>query len=568
VSAFDAAVQDMMIENDCIAPRAMHPRSDMWVYVYLSIKTSPLLVRNAYYQSALGLLTFRYTDGYLLYYDSYGQQPEVMDQFPRPPVMDLQKLFGTSGSRLSSVSLSNTDLGPSAVRRRSVHARAIGDLGPALSDHAFMMTTADGAYETTDPDGHVSTRARYVGFTRSRVSDRREVPYPEYIEWQDEIVTSLRGLVAQSALFDRFAEAIDRPDDVTPENILLDIVPSDFVDLDDEDRTELVIEDLSLPVEEGVFVCRANGDDYDVQVVWNVERRKYILSSTDLDRRFVRPEGLGGQSRTLLGHINREQAFRIVPRCKKNDYSIYANGRFFRPRLPLGSRSTTGNPELLRLLIPCSTLATIANEKGRPESAGEFGWESGSLFHLIDTLGSGSGLEFYMTGIDLLVCDDAGANEIADFLALASTNRRVIAIHAKVPAKYSPLSASVLHEVSSQAVKSLGWIQPYFIGMPPNIAKWREPWRASGIGEVPDRLRLGTGTPTEVWDRFRSALQDPQWTREIWIVVGNGPSVSQLDEERRASDIKAHVVQLLYLLQSTWDSVQSVGNTLRVFTSA
>jgi hypothetical protein len=44
--------------------------------------------------------------------------------------------------------------------------------------------------------------------------------------------------------------------------------------------------------------------------------------------------------------------------------------------------------------------------------------------------------------------------------------------------------------------------------------------------------------------------------------------VSQLDEERRASDIKAHVVQLLYLLQSTWDSVQSVGNTLRVFTSA
>jgi hypothetical protein len=166
---------------------------------------------------------------------------------------------------------------------------------------------------------------------------------------------------------------------------------------------------------------------------------------------------------------------------------------------------------------------------------------------------------------DVLVCDDM-CTEIADFIGLDSASRRVVAIHAKAFSASKPLSASALQEVSAQALKNLGFLQPYPYGTPPNLRRWNGPWR-SRAGTVKSRIRRGSGTPTELWRQFREALVDPQATREVWLMLGQGPSQMRLRQGSRKAQPKAEVIQMLFSLQATWGAVSSVGARLRVLSS-
>jgi hypothetical protein len=61
---------------------------------------------------------------------------------------------------------------------------------------------------------------------------------------------------------------------------------------------------------------------------------------------------------------------------------------------------------------------------------------------------------------EILVCNDVGAPEIADFFALSETTKKIVMIHAKKASEGSKLSASSFHEVCSQAVRYLGFFNP------------------------------------------------------------------------------------------------------------
>jgi hypothetical protein len=225
---------------------------------------------------------------------------------------------------------------------------------------------------------------------------------------------------------------------------------------------------------------------------------------------------------------------------------------------------SSDNPDLLRLIEGVPELGRIASEKGPDGSASGAGWANSSAFAFIDSCGAGSSLGDEMQ-FDLLVCDDMGT-EIADFIGLDSSSGRVVAIHAKAFSTVKPLSAGALQEVSAQAVKNLGFLQPYPYGRPPNLQRWSGPWR-SRAGTVTSRIRRGSGTPTELWSRFRKALVDPQVTREVWIMMGQGPSQSRLRAESRKTQPKAEVIQMLFSLQATWGAVSSIGARLRVLSS-
>jgi hypothetical protein len=268
---------------------------------------------------------------------------------------------------------------------------------------------------------------------------------------------------------------------------------------------------------------------------------------------------------SLLSYLNREQAFRVIPVGGRGAaYCIYASRRFYKPRLPLGPTTSSDNPDLLRLVEAVTELGVIPSEKGPDNSASEAGWAAGSLFAFIDSCGSASKLADDMR-FDVLVCDDGGT-EIADFIGLDLTNGRVVAIHAKAFKVAKPLSASALQEVSAQALKNLGFLQPYPYGTPPNLQRWSRPWR-SRAGRVTSRVRRGSGTPNHLWNQFREALIDPQVTREVWIMMGQGPSQARLREESRKAQPKAEVIQMLFSLQATWGAVSSVGARLRVLSS-
>jgi hypothetical protein len=95
----------------------------------------------------------------------------------------------------------------------------------------------------------------------------------------------------------------------------------------------LSIDELCLEVDAGgAFECHANGKPYRVQVSWNAQTGNYLLDSADLDAAYVMKNTLGlRRALALIAFLNREQAFRIIPRSRGQDYSVYSRGRFYRP---------------------------------------------------------------------------------------------------------------------------------------------------------------------------------------------------------------------------------------------
>lgn len=573
------AIQREWEEYDFVAPSVISPYPFTRLHPYIAIRNSRLLLRKTYFEYEIGLTIYRRIRNYLFFYDSQGKVPRPLTSEHRVDDQALTRLYAGATARLNSVSLLNTNLSRQSSRRRVVDAYSIAELAPDLADHSHYASAVSG--QTQAPDwAAVPTLKRYVGFTHGRVSDRvgETTPFADYMRWLDYIADALDDQhVEPLPVFDRFAEVIGTPDDPTPTNILLDF-DQELFDYTSKGVTKaLDIQDLCMEVSNGVFVCDANRDSHEVTVRWDAALRRYSLESSTLDRSVSMKNALGNRrAQTLLPYLNREQAFRIVPASIAKNHCVYVGGRFCRARRPLWGSARSSRFDLLQILEPIPELATIKDEKERsvkergekekeaPVPSG--GWESGTLFSLVDTLGSGTAMAPAFDGVNFLVCDDMGT-EIADFIALSESRRRAIAIHAKAFRIPKPLSASALHEVSSQAVKNLAYFQPYFVGEPKNLDRWDGPWRGSRR-EVSWRIRRGGRiTARGAWNKIRTALLDPQTVREVWLVLGQGLSRTKLDAERQKQKPAPEVIQMLYLLQAIWSSVSSLGCRLRVFCS-
>ena len=95
------------------------------------------------------------------------------------------------------------------------------------------------------------------------------VEFDEFNEWLEELAVSLGDTSTKPLrVFDRYAEVVHRPSDVTPKNILLDFNPSDFLDGDDAPTGELSIDDRCIDISGNQFTITANGDEFPVAIVW------------------------------------------------------------------------------------------------------------------------------------------------------------------------------------------------------------------------------------------------------------------------------------------------------------
>lgn len=569
LDALAEAVEKEWNEFDFDLQPALAPDESTRVHPYIAIGNSPLALRKAFTEYELGVTVYRRVGKYLFFFDSQGITPEELSSFQQISTASLQRLYAGVEARITAVSLRNTSLGRQSARRRLLQAYAVDELAPDLSDHGHFASTATGV-TNAPPWSANPTLTRYVGFTKARISDRAggRTPFGEYVQWLDYIATALDDTSAEPlTVFDRYAEVLETPSDTTPTSILLDFNPEDFEERVGGEHAALMIDDLCLPVSNGRFQCTANARTYDVSIAWDSERLAYRLTCPDMDHAFVMRQTLGNRAaESVVGYLNREQAFRVIPASASGDYSIYSGGRFYRPRLALWGRVPSRRFDLLQILEAVPRLSQIASEKGAASSATAAGWADDSLFGLIDRQGAETAMASHFQGVSLMVCDDMGT-EIADFVAVDEAGRRVVAIHAKAFPQAKPLSAGALHEISSQALKNLGYLQPYFVGEPKNLNRWANQWRGSQ-GRVSTRIRHGgPATPRAAWDRIRDVLLDPQSTREVWLVLGQGLSKGDLDAERQKKRPKAEVVQLLYSLQSTWSSVSSLGARFRVFCS-
>ncbi len=519
----------------------------------------PPLRTGTFIEPEFGYTLIHRSGDLLFVYDARGATPGVIGRSFRPLRPDeLQSLFPNGPSSLTSVSLLNTDIGRQAARSRQVRAAAIDELAPDLADYAFVCSIAEGYTEIED-----RRFRRYLGLSRSRITDYRptELDYKTYAAWLKTLETQLGGGARAVSTFDRYAQPVPTPSDTSPVHVLLDIDPASFRRRDGEGTTTpLELEGTAIEIDNDTLAIEANGETHGATLSWDPIMSRYHLESSTLqDELFV--EG-SGEARELVSFINEEQALRVVPATRT---AIYAHGHFFKPVIPL---RRTGAFQLLDILQPVDELATVGSEKG--DAIIDDDWSADCVFGLISALNPTSAreapdpLKALLAEPDMLLCTDLGT-EVADFIV--TQGNRVVFMHAKASRDRRLYSASALHDVASQAIKNLPYLQPLAEIRPPT-GSWIRPWKhPSGNGQT-NRLRVGTySSAPEMWSRVREITSTPTGEREVWLVLGQSLSKEAVIRQAEKSKRVPEAIQVFSLLQTTWGAVSQLGARLRVFCS-
>jgi superfamily II DNA or RNA helicase len=572
--SFDAFLTDLLgklDEDDSVLIGSTRPDQHTFILMYARCHTSPLLFDQTFLEFGLGYTVIRESGGWVFCYDTSGMTPLYLQENARhvPPAL-LERLLPQGRTRVSQVSLLNSDLGNFSVRRRSISARAVEDMAPGLADYSHFCSTISGSVES----GQNQIRRRYVGFTRGRVSQMTSDPirYRDYVDWLESIAAELNSNQTIGAeLLNRYAAFQDAPAKPNPIHILLDIedIQNEYVALDSLGQGEfkpMQFDDACCDISKGRFECEVNGKKIPVDITYRSDRKRFELKSSGLDQHYVHQRARAERRQSILSFLNSRQAFRVI----MDDGSIYAHGQFYKSRVPLWGRASDNRIDLANILIPSTGLTVLTSEKGHKNQTGwthTDRWQPGSVFDYIDGNGQTSSL-FTSQAFqpDILICDDLG-NELADFIAVQQSPPRIALIHAKYTSSSDKrVSASGFHDVCGQAVKNLGVLNPQWDGSKNNTKGWLDKWTVSGIGEVDRRIRFNqTGIPdNRLWQEIQKVVRHPAATREVWIVMGGGLSRSVFETERKKTKPLGEVIQFIYLLQSTWSSVSTVGGLLKV----
>jgi hypothetical protein len=307
-------------------------------------------------------------------------------------------------------------------------------------------------------------------------------------------------------------------------------------------------------VTKGEFFGEIDGRSFGATIHYDSDKNRFEIKSSQLGAATV---FTGNNSSTpLLDYLNKTQRFRLLL-----DSSVtYAKGAFYKPNL-LPWRGGGDRINIERIVTGCDALKGTTSEKGDLT-----GWHSGSVFGTIEDKTKVFTDAAWMP--EILVCNDVGSPEIADFFALCTKTKKIVMIHAKNARKGSTMSASAFHDVCSQAIRYLGFFNPA-----DNRAKLTTP-QISGswcpdANKYKSRKRLIWTPPGQTAAKvnkiFRTSLSDPTFGREVWMVIGNGLSQAAFKKAVAKSDPKPNEREMSYLFQSTWSSIASVGASLRVF---
>jgi superfamily II DNA or RNA helicase len=541
------------------------PSVDSRVIVSVDCENSPYLRNHCFLECDLHVAVIREYQDYVGFFESSGATPKDWDECHVIGTADtktLRRLFSSGGgSRITSVSLKNTNLGTSVIRSRTITAVSIASTVPGFDDHAQVCTTAEG-YSDEIVGGKVR---RYVGFGSGRVSQSSVgyVPLAEYMQWLDGIDSILQSAGSTIPALARYALEAPIPDDPQARSVLFDLedIKEEYKTVDDKALIEF--EGMCVPVEDQRFELKANSRNVTGTIQFIPASGRYLIKSPDI-------EALYRTSNrelpvNLVKYFNHTQAFRILPNTWT---SIYVNGQFYKPMMRVGSKFDKNTYQLGRCLVPDPKIGNTTSEKGVSTRRKGIGWQADSLFGIIDSLGAGSAIESHFGNPDIMVCDDMG-KEAADFILCDSSPKspRVVFIHAKAAAERHECSASALHVVCAQAVKNLGYMA-MFSNDKPNKTKnngWCNKWRDPKIGSVTRRIRRGVQDTQRVWKTVQMTINNPLVEKEVWLFLGQVLSKRVFEEKISQTTPPAEALQAAYLLHATMSDVAAVGAKLKVF---
>jgi superfamily II DNA or RNA helicase len=584
---FQQRFRDELAKSDKAIIYDEKPRADTWLCVYAAYAESELLRGSIFVESRLDYVVARRVDNYLFYYDTTVRRPGYLAEHGTPIEQPrLERIFANKNAQVKGVSLLGADFSIFSPRRRSFSMESLRNAAPGLNDSSFIVSTANVSTqissaaieslgkEKSEKVYEVVSQRWYVGFSRGFLSqtDRIDFAFEDYLLWLDYVHACICLTSRPTAdHLQRFAQFVRAPRRPVARHILLDTIElePDYrfnPDVDSDAVTnlqalpELKISERASEVDsDGKFVVTVNDLPFGGQVNWSKEHSRFEIELGGADR-LIRQGQHDEPVADFVRCVNKHQAFQIL----EDSGLFYSAKRFFRPRVPLWGSGGEERLELSQIIHGIVKLQDAKSEKGSRAVANGTKWEADSLFGMIQRWTIFPEID----PPDLLICDDLGV-EKADFFAIWQEHAsKVVAIHAKHEKKDGAFSASSFHAICAQATKSLWFLSP-FLDHEPDAKKWDEPWRGDGF-EVKSRLFWSKGTLQQSDGpgaslKIRELLRRPSTEREVWLVVGRGLAAEQFEVERKKGKPTAVAMQMLYQLQSCWNSVGALNAQLQIF---
>lgn len=518
--------------------------------------------------------------------------------------------------RITNVSSKNMNLSSRAVRGRVVYAASMADIPAALDEHGHVVSTVTGyngsapqvidhlEYQvsvladelarsgaTTEGPGTGATLVRrYVGIASGHVTEYLPpLRIKAFRTWVQSLANQMDDPARYDRVFSRYAElAVGETVSGAAQNLLLD-----FTELTELYRHRLtgqcVISDdvcadrlgdpYGTPEQPAAqFIMTINDTPYTIAATFNTSSKRYRIECPALDYDFIPIDDRDG---SLIRAINQMQAFTVVPEDRDR---IYAHGSFYAPSLKFGpDRFNPNGFPIGHLLYPSQQFKSKETEKGDKVIGGNR-YQTHSLFGLIDSWKSGfdtaeldldphwvrrsgyvpESLSFSPTA---LIVDDMGC-ECADFIIADTLGRRVVLIHGKASETWRPYSASALQEICAQAQKNTALFSSREPRMPPNITLWDKAHNFNNLSVAKRIRKPNRDTAERIWhDQLAPLLANPLTSREIWLVLGNMLSASEIIAQLKTDRPAAEVLQLTQLLHTTMEAARGVAANLRIFCS-
>lgn len=542
-------------------------------HITLRLMPSPFLSGSLFQTPSLEVTIYAKKNKRLFFFDSAGLWINELDGIgPRVDAKTLRALLPDGHeNNISFMSVKNTDLGPLALRSRSMSARSLDRSGVFMGEHLNVVTRATGYVHPKPVDDGIR---RTVGFSRSRVRDGKgnDLTAQQYSDWCGTVNGQLDAAAQTASIFTRFAAPDTVPADTTPLNILVDMVEMGDQFVAKGQAAAVRIEDLCVAIKEDTgpkalarfrFCLHVDGKEHPVWIDWNAKKGKYWLVSPDLSRIKTKDN----PKISLTRRLNQLQPFRIITRDLAH---TYVGGDFY--RLDLDLTDTRGAASLvLNLVTAIPGLGAVTSEKGVLVDGHVVNWGDGSLFEFLDkALRPDRGPALFGRSFPDLVCDDL-QHEVGDFLGLDETSpsSAAVAIAGKWKSGNPGVSASAFYDVCAQGLKNLAYMKSDGVALPGSDTRFDRSWRLS-TGNPPmtqtvDRKRHGRGSIAfrRAFQRLRAA---PTTDRAIWLVCSGGMlSLAKLKAEFAKPQPEPHVLQFYHLVLSTYSACQSVGVQLRIF---
>ncbi|WP_461189879.1 DEAD/DEAH box helicase [Arthrobacter sp. Z4-13] len=551
LDSFAKQVEDDLACNDRQILSTGSPDEDTRVFLHLSVRNSPILREAAFVEMALGYTVLHWNGEHLFVSDSDGLPESVRSHTISVGAGALVGLL-PSDSTVTSMSLTNNDLSDWSVRSRSLSARDVALVAAEVGDSTFGYSTASG---TLVIEGNKV--GRYTGVKNGRVSDSRSSKghYPELRAWFDELSVALQREDPPASAIARYGLPVTISDPPIAAHVLLDLAQHTFEPLE-EGGDPLVIDCSGGVAEHGQFEVEINGSPIDVSIRWDSALSRFELSSA----RSVPYRSTIDPRSTFWQFVTREQLVKVATAGGL----VYSNRNFW----SMKRRNSSSPDGLLSILETSEELSNVVGEKGHADGAGP--WPSDTVFGQIDDVLLPQALGTEST----VLCTDLGS-EIADFVGF--NEAKVVFAHAKSKKEMKPsrISGAALHDVVSQATKSLRFLT---IGNQdrPATKYWADDWsiqprsgsKATPLGPA-KRLRRGAAQTTgeAYWDQVDAIIQSHAAEREVWLVLGACLSKSALSDELAKENPKPVALQVHALLTAAWSAAQQCGIRLRVFCS-